>query len=319
MKKAIEFIRAHSSFALSAHQNPEGDAIGSLLGLAAILRGLGKTVIAYSADPVPANCAFLPGAAAIVRNASAFASAQACIALDCGDLDRTGPDFTAAAAGKPLLNLDHHATNSRFGAVNWVDPQASSTGEMVARLAAGMSAMVPADAALCLYTAMLTDTGSFQYSNTRAETLRRAADMLTAGARPELAADRYYHARPAAHVLLLARALATLELSPDGHFGDATITTEMFRETGAGPDAAEGIINVITDVESLRVAAIFRQTGPSAWKVSLRSKGLVDVAELAQRYGGGGHKNAAGCTATGSLAEVRATFRHAIELLLKGE
>lgn len=319
MKKAIEFIRSHSSFALSAHQNPEGDAIGSLLGLTAILRALGKTAVAYSRDPVPANCAFLPGVNAIARAAGALAPARAFIALDCGDLDRTGPDFVVAAAGKPLLNLDHHATNSKFGTTNWVDPQASSAGEMVARLAAGLGAMVPADAALCLYTAMLTDTGSYQYSNTRAETLRRAADMIEAGARPELAADRYYHARPAGHVLLLARALATLELAPDGHFGDATITTEMFRETGAGPDAAEGIINVITDVETLRVAAVFRQTGPTAWKVSLRSKGAVDVAALAAAHGGGGHKNAAGCSATGSIHEVRARFRAAIELLLKGE
>ena len=319
MKTAIDFIRGHSAFALSAHQNPEGDAIGSLLGLAAILRSLGKTAVAYSRDPVPANCAFLPGTDAIARDAAALVPARAFIALDCGELDRTGPDFLAACAGKPLLNLDHHATNDRFGTVNWVDATASSTGEMIARLAAGLGAVVPADAALCLYTAMLTDTGSFQFSNTRPETLRRAADMLAAGARPELAADRYYHARPAGHVLLLARVLSTLELSPDGRFGDAVITAEMFRETGAGPDAAEGIINVITDVETLRVAAIFRQTGPTDWKVSLRSKGTVDVAALAQQYGGGGHKNAAGCKATGSLHEVRAHFRRAIELLLKEE
>lgn len=317
MKTAIEFIRAHSSFALSAHQNPEGDAIGSVLGLAAILRGLGKTAVAYTRDPVPANAAFLPGAAAMARDPAAL-SADAFIALDCGDLERAGAEFKAAAAGRPLLNLDHHATNSRFGTVNWVDAEASSTGEMVVRLAAALGATVPADAALCLYTAILTDTGSFQFSNTRPATLRAAADMLVAGARPELAADRYYHAKPAAHVLLLARALGTLELAPDRQWADAALTAEMFRECGAGPDAAEGIINVLTDIETVRVAAIYRQTGPAAWKASLRSKGSHDVAALCARYGGGGHKNAAGCWLSGSLGEVSARIREAMNLLLKG-
>lgn len=319
MKTAIEFIRAHSSFALSAHQNPEGDAIGAVLGLAAILRALGKTAVAYSRDPVPANCAFMPGAEDITRDPASLAGPQAFIALDCGDLDRTGPDFAAAAAGKPLLDLDHHATNSRFGTVNWVDPEASSTGEMVVRLAAALGVRVPPGAALCLYTAILTDTGSFQFSNVRPASLRAAAEMVEAGAHPEIAADRYYHAKPAAHLLLLARVLSTLELSPDRLYGDATLTSEIFRETGAGPDAAEGIINLITDVETVRVAVLYRQTGADAWKVSLRSKGAVDVAALAQMHGGGGHKNAAGCSVAGSLGEVRARIRGEIELLLKGE
>jgi phosphoesterase RecJ-like protein len=318
MKAAIDFILGHHAFALSAHQNPEGDAIGSLLGLTYILRRLGKTAIPYARDPAPANVAFLPGLDLIVRDPDALHPADAAIALDCGELERTGPEFSRFAAGRPLLNLDHHATNNRFGAANWVDPEASSTGEMIVRLARELKVPAPVEAALCLYTAILTDTGSFQFSNTRPETLRAAADMIAAGARPELAADRYYHAKPAAQVLLLARCLATLELAPDRQWADAAITTEMFRETGAGPDAAEGIINVITDIESVKVAAIYRQTGPSNWKASLRSKGAFDVAALAAGFGGGGHHNAAGCSLPGSLAEVRAAIRRALDLLLKG-
>ncbi|HUT55797.1 MAG TPA: bifunctional oligoribonuclease/PAP phosphatase NrnA [bacterium] len=316
MQQAIEFIRRHRSFALAAHLNPEGDAIGATLGLALILRAIGKQAYAFNGDGVPAVLRFLPGATGLIRDASALPAAEAVIALDAGDADRPGPEFKKFMHGRPVLNIDHHQTNSRFGQVNWVDPQASSTGEMIAIMAQAMAAPISPDAALCLYTAILTDTGSFQFSNTTPRALRAAADMVALGASPESAADNYYHARPAPHLALLALTMATLEFNPGSTRGDVAVTAAMFKQTGTGPEAAEGVINMITDVESVKVAILFRETDPNVWKVSLRSKGALDVAGLANRHGGGGHKNAAGCKLEGELGEVKKIIREEVEKLL---
>jgi phosphoesterase RecJ-like protein len=316
MEQAIEFIRRHRSFALAAHLNPEGDAIGATLGLAHLLRSLGKEAHPFNADGVPAVLRFLPGAQELIRDAAALPKVEAVIVLDAGDADRPGPAFKQFMAGRPVLNIDHHRTNTDFGQVNWVDPSASSTGEMIVVMARAMDAPVSPDAALCLYTAILTDTGSFQFSNTTPRALSAAADMIAAGARPELAADNYYHARPASHLALLALSLATLEFNPAFSRGDAAVTSAMFQKTATGPEAAEGIINMITDVESVRIAVLFRQTGAGEWKVSLRSKGSLDVAALANTHGGGGHKNAAGCKLEGALAEVKKIIREEVEKML---
>jgi len=304
MKQAVKFIREHASFVVTTHANPEGDAVGSVLAMADILERMGKKAYAYMADPVPRNLLFLPGADRVIKSADELPQAQAAVVLDCGDLDRPGNEFPKMAKGLPLLNIDHHKTNSRFGAVNLVDPDASSTGEILVGLFKEAEVEISPRAALCLFTAILTDTGSFQHPNTGEATLRAAADMIAAGARPETAARNYYHAKPAAHLMLMAKAMATLRFNRNQTVAAVTVTKEMYKKTGAGPEAVEGLINVLTDAETVKIAVLFRQTGEAEWKVSLRSKGEADVAALAQGFGGGGHQNAAGCTIKGSLEEV---------------
>jgi phosphoesterase RecJ-like protein len=317
MDRAIEFIRGHASFALAAHLNPEGDAIGATLGLALILRGLGKSAVAYNGDPLPSSLRFLPGARDMAHDPAALVEMEAVIVLDCGDIDRPGQAFRKFIGARPLLNIDHHRTNTGFGMVNWVEPEASSTGEMIAVMARAMGAQVTPQAASCLYTAILTDTGSFQFSNTTSRALRAAADMVEAGARPEEASENYYHCKPASHLKLLALVMPTLEFNRDLTRGDVSITAAMFEQTGTGPEAAEGLINMIMDVDSVKAAVLFRETGPGKWKASLRSKGQLDVAALANRHGGGGHKNAAGCSLDGSLDQVQMAIRAEVEELIR--
>ncbi len=313
IEKAAEFIFAYDSFVAASHLNPEGDAIGALLGIKLVLESMGKTCYAYNGDPVPENTAFLPATRDIIRNIEEVPPVQAAIVLDCGDMERPGKDFVSFAGSLPLLNIDHHRTNTLFGDVNWVEPHASSTGEMIAKLVRHVDAEVTPDAALALYTAILTDTGSFQYDNTTAEALHAAARMVSAGARPEVAADNYYHKIPARNLLLLARCLDTLEFNSAQTRADMTLTSEMFEKTGTVPEAAEGFVNYITDVATVKAAALIREEGPSSWKISMRSKGEVDVAEPARRHKGGGHRNAAGFRMQGNLEEVKKLVRSEID------
>jgi len=313
MKKAAEFIKSHDSFIAASHLNPEGDAIGALLGIAAIIEKSGKTCLTYNGDPVPPNTAFLAGSDKIINEIDKVPKADAAILLDCGDLERPGEDFKKIALPLPLLNIDHHGTNTEFGTVNWVDPQASSTGEMIVRLAEYMGIGPGPEAALALYTAVLTDTGSFQYNNTTAEALKAAARMVEAGARPEVAADNYYHRIPASNLVLLAKCLDTLEFNSEQTRGDMVLSNDMMEETNTGPEAAEGFVNYITDVATVKVAVLIREQGDGSWKLSMRSKGEIDVAEIAARYNGGGHRNAAGCRIKGGLEEVKKTIRQEID------
>ncbi len=314
--QARDFILSHDSFVVCAHLNPDGDAIGSTLALCRALRALAKKAHAFNGDPAPDNCLFLPGAAGMARDASSLPEVEAVIMLDSGDPDRAGPEMEALISRLPCLNLDHHGTNSMYGSVNWVEGHAGSTGEMVVSLLRELGAPVDPEAAICLYTAIMTDTGSFQFGNTSPETLRAAADMIEAGARPEAAAEGYYKSRPVSHLFLTARCLSTLHFDESLRKGEAILTTEMFEETGTDGSAAEGIINMILDTRTGEVAALYRQTGPDSWKVSLRSKGDLDVASVARSFGGGGHKNAAGCSIKGNLEDVRRRVNEVLDTIL---
>jgi len=319
MKKAIEFINQRDSFIIAAHANPDGDAIGSLLGLGIILQDLGKTCLQASPSPVPPNCRFLPGADRVRTGPTPDFKPEAAIVLDCGELERVGQQLVPTIKGLPILNLDHHRTNERFGAVNWVEPDFSSTGQMIHQLARAMNAPLSPEAALCLYTAILTDTGSFRFSNTSPQALAAAADLVKAGADPERAALNYYHQKPAGQLKLFALSLATLEFNPQATRADLVATLDMFKRTGTGTEAAEGLVNALMDVDTVRVGVLFRESEPGKWKASLRSKGDLDVARIAEKHEGGGHRNAAGCALAGELSEVKTKIREEIEKLLAAD
>ena len=317
MKLAIDFIKKYQSFALSCHINMDGDAAGSAFGLAHVLREMGKTVYVYNHDPVPKNLFFLSGIEQLIRDIKLIPQVQACIVLDSGELSRTGEDFEQYAKSKPILNIDHHQTNSNFGDVNWVMPEKSSVGEMITEMVLEMGEEIKPDAALCFYTSIMTDTGSFQFSNTGAKTLHAAGDLVERGADPEAAAKAYYHSKPASHLILLAKCLQTLEFNVDFTRGDLVLNRDIFKETNTDGTASDGIINLINDIESVKIAITYRQLELKKWKISMRSNGEVDVASIAEMHGGGGHKRAAGCVVLGEIDSVKKKIRDEAERRIK--
>jgi bifunctional oligoribonuclease and PAP phosphatase NrnA len=306
-------LSAAPSIAVLAHVNPEGDAIGATLGATLALRAAGKTAAPFNADPIPSELSHLPGVGELSRVRPA---GYACyLVVDTSDLERTGGLLAGREAGTVVVNVDHHAGNTRFGDVNWVEPAASSAGELVHRLLREGGLPVPAAAAANLFAAILTDTGAFQFANTCASALRAAADLVEAGADPE-AIGRGLRNRPLGHVRLLGEALRSLQVTAAGRVAWIEVTVAMRREAGVGLEATEGFIEYPRNLAGVQLAAAFKEIGPGEVRVSLRSFGSLDVAGLAGRFGGGGHRNAAGCTVWAGLAEAKARMLPLLEALV---
>ena len=304
---AIEKMRAGENFIVTAHVNPEGDALGSLLGLTLALRLAGKTVTACMEDTVPDILKFLPGSGTLVDKLDGGDAFDATFAVDCGQKDRLAASLDNCAKIGTLINIDHHGTNDKFGDINVVEPEASSAGEMVYDFLKAAGLEINKDIATCLYVAISTDTGSFRYSSSKPETFRKAGELVALGADPWDVASRVYENHPEKKLKLFSKVLGTLEVFSCGSFNVAMlyVTLEMFESVGADKDLSEGFVNYARGVTGVQVGLMFRESGPGEFKISMRSRGLIDVAEIAQRFGGGGHKNAAGCKISGELEEVR--------------
>ncbi|HEX4954438.1 MAG TPA: bifunctional oligoribonuclease/PAP phosphatase NrnA [Thermoanaerobaculia bacterium] len=301
-------VRTGSRFLLTSHANPDGDAIGSELGLARVLADLGKEALIWNRDPVPGLYRPMPGSAAIhvgEEPPAGFPTAfEAVVVLECPSLDRTG--LEGALARHPnLLNIDHHLGNDGYGEVAWVDPEAPAVGEMVFRLARGLGVAPDVDTATCLLLALVTDTGGFRFANATPAAFRAGAALVEAGARPEEVSRWLYESNPPAMVRLLGEMLATLQLHAHGRIASVLLTRAMFERAGAAPGDSEGLIDVPRSIAGVEAAALLRERGEQRFKVSLRSRGAVDVQAVASRHGGGGHKNAAGCELTGPAEAIR--------------
>lgn len=299
----LELVRGTRRFLLLAHLYPDGDVLGSTLGLGLALEGAGRQVELACAHPVPEAFRFLPGADRVQEWKDAAGDPAVVVTLDCPHPDRTGGLLAAARRlGARVLNVDHHRDNLRYGDVNWIQPGAAATGEMVYELveAAGLP-LTPA-VAVNLYTAILTDTGSFRYANTTPRTLRIAARLVEAGADPAAVAREVYENRHLPGLHLLGQLLQQVQTTPDGQIAWMVIT----RSQMASPDLleAEEYVTYPRSLRSVKVAVLFREL-PSEVKVSLRAKGEADVARIAARFGGGGHPNAAGAIIPGDLAHVQ--------------
>ncbi|WP_305043002.1 DHH family phosphoesterase [Geoalkalibacter sp.] len=290
---------------VTSHSSPDGDAIASTLALANGLREMGKEVVAFNADPVPQNLRFLPGAESMVHDLRDVAPFDLGFLLDAGELRRAEAPLRELC--RSLINIDHHPYSEPFGEINYVDEKASATGALIYRLLkAGDHPISPA-VALCVYTAILSDTGSFRYSNADPEAFRIAAEMVEQGSiNPWDVAGGLYESQDEKRLRLLALSLATLQVSSCGAFAALTLTDDMMRQTGASHEHTDGFVNYPRSIRGVEVALLFRQTGAASWKVGFRSKGRVDVGALARQLGGGGHHNAAGAEVQGSLDEVRA-------------
>lgn len=316
LKKIAEEIRAGQDFLISSHENPEGDAIGSILALGLALKELGKDVLILNQDPTPETLSFLPGAAEIVHQAPANGVFDAAFALDCGDKQRLGEEFAKVPKIRKVINIDHHVSNSYFGDINFVDPLASSTAEIICDLLRILPVALSPAVAENIYTGMLTDTGSFRYSNTSPKTFAAARMCLLSGVEPWKVAEKVYETQPLPRLRLLPRVLETLEVAENGRISSVLVTQQMMSETGSSVALTEDFINFPRSLKGAEVALLFREVTPVKYRVSMRSRGRVNVARIAAHFQGGGHPGAAGCSVEGSLSEVKAKVLEQVKAAL---
>jgi phosphoesterase RecJ-like protein len=301
---------------VTAHIRPDGDSIGAVLALWHGLRSVGVEAYAFLEDPPPPMFAFLPGAGGTLDDADRLPGAFSLVVLDCGLLDRVGEHRGRLLGRGPTVNIDHHDANAMFADLNYVDPEASSCGEMLFPLLADGGVPFTADIAECLYTAIVTDTGQFSHGDTTPEALRISAECMQMGVDPEAVAYRLFYAESAERFRLRQMAMSTLELHGGGRIATLCVTEEMFRQTGLGPVDTEGFADLPIRIDGVRASALLKEMpGQDYIKVSMRSRDSVDVFAVAKVFDGGGHTNAAGCEIPDDLVGVRR--RVADELLLQ--
>jgi phosphoesterase RecJ-like protein len=306
MRQIASAIRPHRRFLVATHIRPDGDAAGSLLATTFMLRKLGKRADAYCQDELPPGHGFLQGSETILHGNVQVGDYDAVILVDCGEPHRVGPFLAEQLPHAALLiNIDHHVSSAPFGDVYWVDAEASSTCEMLYDLAPQLPVTLDSAIASQLYTGILMDTGSFRFANTNQRVLEIAARLVNAGAQPAFIAEQVYDSNSANRLRLLCEVLSTLTFHADNRLAAAEITQEMYTRTQTSPVDSEAFINQLRSVKTVRLAIIFREEIDGIIYASLRSKGEVDVASFAQKYGGGGHRHAAALRISGSLAGVR--------------
>lgn len=294
----LQAFRSTPRFLLSSHARPDGDAAGSVLALAEILEQMGCQVDVLLADPVPQIYRSLPGVGRIRQTTTAPPDIP-CILLECDGVERSGID---GLAGRMLINIDHHASGRRFGTLNWIDPGACAVGAMIYQIAQASSATITPGIATCLYTAILSDTGAFTYDGTDADTFALAHELTVAGARPGQIARDIYFSSPESKIRLLGAALSRMKR--EGPIAWSWITIEDLEDASAEIEDCEGVINHLIGVTGVEAAVFLREIPDSdRCRLSIRSKGAVDVAKVAEHFGGGGHRTASGCTLEGPLQE----------------
>ena len=312
----VEFFAANQKFAVTGHARPDGDSLGSALGLAQALGSLGKQADVFNSDPHPPPYHFLPGIENVRVSDRIEGEYDALVLLECNDLDRPG---LQGLDRYYTVNIDHHPKTGFYGDLNWVDPSAAAVGELVYELVLEMGVTLTPAMSTNLYVALFTDTGSFQYSNTRAETFLIAGDLIQHGADPAAIARSLHMNQPRSRIQLLGLLLETLDVHPSGKIASISLTREMLRKTGAAPNDTEGIVNYPLSIEGVEVAAFFREEQDQGCRVSLRSKSLRDVSAVAELFGGGGHKSAAGLFLETSLAEAKETITGELEKLFQSD
>jgi phosphoesterase RecJ-like protein len=308
LKAIADALRRHDRFLVVTHENPDGDALGSLLAITLALRQLGKDAVMYlpGETPLPREYAFMP-LEDLARVAPPDAAERVLVAVDCAKEDRIGDEAVRAEA--PLvLDIDHHHDNTRFGDVNLIVPDASSTGEVLRDLFAELGVELTPELAEPLYIALVTDTGRFQYANTTPKSLRLAAELVEAGADVHAVFQEVYESVEFAKLKLLARALGRAEVLEGGRIVVSHLVRTDFAEVGAAEPYSEGIIDYLRAVEGAELAVLIREqlhTSPHPYTGSLRSSiDELDVSVIARSFGGGGHRQAAGFSSSDSLGEI---------------
>ncbi len=309
-ERMLAAVQGAANAVLLTHTHPDGDALGSLFGLADILDTLGKNVLCFLDEPVSKNYDFLPGMAGVSTSIEEYrdflaksAGDLVLISLDCGDAERLGKSKQEFLQVEPFLVIDHHRSHSHFGTIDWVDPSCSSTGEMVYELAEALHARISYSCAYNLYVAICTDTGSFRYECTSPRTMHIAAELLEIGVRPEEVSSHLYDKHSIERLKLMEMVLATMTLYEADQIAFMYVSAKMLEESGATLQDVEGFVDLPRSLRSVKVAALIKETNNNMIAVSLRAKGACDVAHVAKQFAGGGHRNAAGFHCHGKTIE----------------
>lgn len=311
MTDAIAAIAGAKRIVVACHINPDGDALGSLLGLGLGLRAAGKEVVLLSADGVPEHLAFLPESAT-VQTSTDRRDFDLAIAVDSADLNRVGASRAVLESAPVLMDIDHHVTGAVFGTIRLVDGDAAATAEIVFDLLISLGLEIDVPIAENLLCGILTDTGSFRFRNTTPRTFQVASALTAIGASPNPIAEAVFENRSFASQKILGRALENMKRSDDGNVVWSALTGADFADTGATDTETDGVSAQLQTVRGAKVALLLREATPGTFRVSLRSKEPFDVAAVAATFGGGGHKLASGCSITGSLADVEARVLAAV-------
>ena len=291
LSQVVELIENKQKFGITTHIKPDGDGVGSSLGLCWLLRSLGKSAEVIVRGDIPLAYRSLPGADEIRNIEKIDNDYDAVFVIECSDLQRPGIDGLDTQF---TVNIDHHATSEHFGTVNWIDSTASAVGEMIYNLVKAIGGRVTREIAECVYMALVTDTGSFHFSNTTDRTLKVASELIKAGARPAAISEVVYNNYPWSRIELMRQVLATVKRDESGKVASMRQTLKMREEAGAVDGDNNGFVNIPLAAREILACVYMREVGEGVYRVSLRSKGDINVAKVAERWGGGGHRNAAG-------------------------
>ena len=303
LDQVCKIIHKCKTFAITSHIAPDGDGIGCMFSMAALLKALGKRVTVVCDDPVPVRYRFLGKRWVETRNADKLRP-ECMIAMECPVLSRTGGTIKFFKTAKYTINIDHHPGNDEYATVNWVDVKAAATGEMIYRLFKKLKFPLNHDTAQLIYISILTDTGSFRYGNTTPTTHRIAGELIQYGVQPDRLMDEIYESNSVSSMRLLGLALSTLARTPKGDIAWLYVTRKMMRKSGAGNEDSDGFVSYARNIRGTKAACFFQENGTGGVKVSLRSKRSIDVNRVATSFGGGGHKAASGCQVKGHLPDV---------------
>ena len=313
LDRATAAIQAAPELALACHVSPDGDALGSLLGLFHLARANGKPAVASWSEPfeVGPHYRFLPGLDRAVKPGDFPEQPDVMVTFDCGSIDRLGQLAEAARSARELIVVDHHATNDCYGTINVIDAGSAATAVLVHRLAARLGWALNRDAAVCLYTGLVTDTGRFQYSNTTTEVFALAEELASYDLPIAAMSRQLFEEHRFDYLQLVGACITRAELDQDLHFVATWVTEDDLRRHGVRLEETEGLIDLVRRAAEAEVACVLKET-PEGIRVSLRAASQADVAALAARFGGGGHRYAAGFVAPGTVAEVLAGLRSAL-------
>ena len=300
LSQVVELIETRRFFAITSHIRPDGDSLGSSLGLFWLLRALDKEVEVIMRDPVPQAYSKLPGSEQVRVTPGVDRRYDAVFVIECSDVDRPGLEDLEKQF---VVNIDHHSTTALFGDINWIDSTASAVGEMVYNLCKALGVRVTREIAECVYTALITDTGSFHYSNTSERTFKVASELVRAGVKPAKVSQSVFANYPWSKIELMSEVLSTVRRDPSGRIAWLLQTRDMQDRTGASDEDGDGFVNYPMSCGEVEACAFFKETDPGVFRVSLRSKCDVNVARIAEQFGGGGHRNAAGCTFRGTFED----------------
>lgn len=314
LSQVVELIENKNTFAITTHVRPDGDGIGSSLGLCWLLRSLGKTAEVIVRDGIPEAYKKLPGADEIRQVFEVNGKYDAVFVIECSDLSRPG---IRNLENQITVNIDHHATSEHFGTINWIDQTASAVGEMIYNLCKAIGGRITKEIAECVYLALVTDTGSFHFPNTTERTLKVASELVRVGVKPAQVSETVYNSYPWSRIELMSQVLATVKRSENGKIAWMRQTLEMQKKAESVDGDNNGFVNIPLAAKEVEAVCYMRETQPNIFRVSLRSKDNINVARVAEKFGGGGHKNASGCRVEGDWdakeADIIAALTEAVE------